>query len=137
MDKEAMENQINLEKELHAWAIRLCQCAGEDASAGEVLWEQIKGVSSIYKEFAYYFEHQEFLCEFSVNGFTTADILVWQMDHFRAHMDRADSANRYDKDKLLLSTFRTMLAMNQDPIAIQRAYKEETGIDLSGGWHLH
>ena len=59
------------------------------------------------------------------------------MDHFRAHMDRSDSANRYDKDKLLLSTFTTLLDMHENPEAIMKEFEEETGIDISGGWYIH
>ena len=75
--------------------------------------------------------------EYKIEGFTIADILVWQMDHFRAHLDRSDSANRYDKDRLLLSTFETMLEMKKNPGLIIEQYSAETGIDLAEGWNIH
>ena len=127
-------NEVCKEKcdELHAWAIRLCLCAGESEQDGETFWQNISKEQDILQEFAYYYECQDFLCAFERDGLTMADILVWQMDHFKAHMDYADSANRYDKDRLLLSTFRTMLLLKQEPERIIRAFASETGTDSIG-----
>lgn len=132
------EEQLKMAlKALHDWAIRLCECAGEDKEAGENLWKEISQVPEILQEFAYYYDNQDFLCKYNVDGYTIADILVWQMDHFKAHMDRADSANRYDKDKLVLSTFRTLLELKNNPVKIKREIAAETGTDLAEGWNLH
>ena len=130
-----MEQQKS--KALHDWALRLCECAGETAQDGEAFWSQLQQHEDVRKEFAYYYEKQDFLCEFSMEGLTVADILVWQMDHFKAHMDRADSANRYDKDRLLLSTFRTLLELKAQPVRIAGEFAAETGTVLTGGWNLH
>lgn len=124
-------------KALHEWTIRLCQCAGEDAEAAEIFFDRLLKAPEILKEYAYYYDNQEFLCEYSVDGYTLADILVWQMDHFKAHMDRADSANRYDKDKLILSAFRTLLELRSNPEKVKSEFAAETGTDLAGGWNLH
>lgn len=133
-ENKRLEETLNL---LHTWALRLAVCAGEDEMAGEEFWVELTQFPDILQEFAYYYDNQDFLCRFAVEGLTVADILVWQMDHFKAHMDRADSANRYDKDKLLLSTFRTMIALKKDPVRIAREFAAETGTDLAEGWNLH
>ncbi len=133
-----MEEQIEeAMRILHEWAVRLCDCAGETIEAAEIFWQDLVAAPEILREYAYYYDNREFLCEYSVDGYTLADILVWQMDHFRSHMDRADSANRYDKDKLILSAFRTMLELRKNPDKIKKEFAEETGIDLAGGWNLH
>lgn len=127
-----MCEQKELEQALHAWAIRLCLCAGETETDGEEFWQNLSAEEDILQEFAYYYEHQDFLCAFEREGLTMADILVWQMDHFKAHMDYADSANRYDKDRLLLSTFRTLLVLKKDPGRVASAFASETGTDSIG-----
>ncbi len=122
---------------LHEWTLRLFDCAGESIEAAEVFWKSLCESPDILQEYAYYYDNQEFLCRYSVENYTVADILVWQMDHFKAHMDRLDSANRYDKDKLILSTFRTMLEMQRNPEKIMTEFARETGTDLAGGWNMH
>ena len=122
---------------LYDWTVRLCKCAGEDRAAADTFWGELKSDPELLSEYAYYYDNREFLCRYRIGDFTIADILVWQMDHFKAHMDRADSANRYDKDKLVLSTFRTMLELKKDPVRIAREFAAETGTDLAGGWNLH
>ncbi len=122
---------------LYGWTCALCECAGEPKETAEQFWNELVLNPELLREYAYYYDHRSFLCEYQIAGFTIADLLVWQMDHFKAHMDRADSANRYDKDKLVLSAFRTMLELKRDPERISRAFAAETGTDLAEGWNLH
>lgn len=122
---------------LYAWTLKLAECAGEDKAAADAFWNRLVTIPELLKEYAYYFDTGEFLCEYIIEGFSIADILVWQMDHFKAHMDRADSANRYDKDRLVLSAFRTMMELKEDPVRISREFAAETGTDLAEGWNLH
>ena len=124
-------------KVLYEWTVRLCECAGHDIEYANKFWEKLKANTDILREYAYYYDNREFLCEFKVGRFTVADILVWQMDHFRAHLDRGDSVNRYDKDRLLLSTFETLIELKENPEYIMEQYAAETGIDLAEGWNIH
>lgn len=135
-----MDNNEQLKEALrvlYEWTLRLCECAGHDKEYADKFWTELKANTDILREYAYYFDNRDFLCEFKVGGYTVADILVWQMDHFRAHLDREDSANRYDKDRLLLSTFETLIEMKKNPEFIMEQYASETGIDLAEGWNLH
>ena len=131
------EEQRKALQTLYAWTVRLCECAGEDRDSARTFWDELVSDPELLREYAYYFDHREFLCEYRIGDFSIADILVWQMDHFKAHMDRADSANRYDKDKLVLSAFRTMIELKKNPVRISREFAAETGTDLAEGWNLH
>lgn len=132
------EEQLNKALDLlHEWTLRLFDCAGRTVGEAEAFWKEICKVPEILQEYAYYYDNREFLCRYQVDNYTLADILVWQMDHFKSHMDRADSANRYDKDKLVLSAFETMLELHRNPIKVQREFQNETGTDLAEGWYLH
>lgn len=129
-------NKASME-ELYAWTIRLCDCAGEDAEAAGQFWKELTDAPELLREYAYYYNNREFLCSYQVDGYTVADILVWQMDHFRSHMDRSDGANRYDKDRLILCTFRTLLELEKNPDKIKGQFAAETGTDLADGWTLY
>lgn len=131
---DELEIALNM---LHEWTIRLCDCAGESLESAEELWRELKEAPEVLQEYAYYYDNQEFLCKYKIDNFTIADILIWQMDHFRAHMDREDSANRYNKDRLVLSAFKAMLEMRKNPDKIKSRFASETGTDLSGGWNIH
>lgn len=122
---------------LKSWTMRLFECADESSEDAEVFWNRLAANNLLLREFAYYYDNREFWCGYSIDGYTIADILVWQTDHFKAHMDRADSANRYDKDKLVLNTFKTMLELADNPDRIKAEFSQETGTDLAGGWNLH
>lgn len=129
-----MEAALNV---LYEWTLRLFDCSGETIEEADIFWKSLLEVPELLQEYAYYYDNREFLCRYNIDGYTIADILVWQMDHFKAHMDRADSANRYDKDKLILNTFRAMLELKRNPEKIKTEFSRETGTDLSGGWNLH
>ncbi|MBO6115414.1 MAG: hypothetical protein J6P57_10200 [Lachnospiraceae bacterium] len=133
-NNKELETVLNI---LKNWAFELNRCAGKNEDEAKSFWDRLSRDNAVLREFAYYYDNRDFLCELKIGRYTIADILVWQMDHFRAHMDRSDSANRYDKDKLLLSTFTTLLDMHDNPESIMKEFEEETGIDISGGWYTH
>ena len=67
----------------YEWAKALCHYAGEGEAFLERFFEMLTASEGVSKEFLYYLEHQNFLCEYQVEGYSLIDIMVWQMDHFR------------------------------------------------------
>ena len=65
-------------------------------------------------------------------GFTLADVLVWQVDHFKLYMVRPDEMNRYRQQRLLLAAFDTMVRMERDPEPYLEKMRCETGQDILG-----
>lgn len=118
--------------EIRDWAIRLAQSAGQNAQQAEDFVVGIENSPGLQEELEYYYEHQALLCKYQVAGYTVADILVWQVDHFKAFLDRPDEINRYDRDRLLWSAFHTMLQMQEHPDIYRRKLQEETGTDYAG-----
>ena len=108
----------------------LAAAAGESASYGADLWERISKSGSLLQELAYYHDYGNFLCKYQVAGYTLVDVLVWQVDHFKAYLDRPLEMNRYHKEKLLLSAFDIMLQMEQDPEKYVDKMSSETGTDF-------
>lgn len=97
---------------------------------GEKLWEGICHSGGLLQELAYYHDYGKFLCKYKVAGYTLADVLVWQVDHFKLYLDRPMEMNRYRQERLLLEAFETMLQMEQDPVPFIEKMTGETGQDI-------
>ena len=100
---------------------------------GEKLWSEIMKSQSVLKELAYYRDTGECWCGYRVAGYTLADILVWQVDHFKAYMDRHEQMNRYRKERLFLESLDIMLKMEKDPTVYIEKMRCESGQDAANG----
>ncbi len=116
------------EAELYAWAGRLCEYAGENEEYLQIFFHRLLAHPAIYEEFAWYYEKQDFLCKAKVRGVTVVDVMVWQMDHFKARLDQG-SELRTNKDKMLLYAFDTFLKMAEEPDRLIARMSQETGTD--------
>ncbi|MGN0436147.1 MAG: hypothetical protein ACI4D8_05940, partial [Wujia sp.] len=79
---------------LHTWAYAIAEQAGVSLAEAEDFWKSLKANPELLSEFAYFHDKGEPLCRFRVEGYSVADVMVWQIDHFRAHMDRIYTNNR-------------------------------------------
>lgn len=113
----------------YEWAKALCRYAGEDETFLERFFEMLTDSKGVSREFLYYLEHQNFLCEYQVEGYSLIDIMVWQMDHFKAQLDRDRTQMKSNGDKMLLEAFHTMLLMERDPQHYVNLMQSETGTD--------
>lgn len=135
-EKNNDTNAQMLEKaleELHRFVAELAQKAGESAEYAEQLWQGISQSEGLLQELAYYHDYSNFLSKYQVAGYTLADALVWQVDHFKLYMDRPQDMNRYRQERLLLAAFDTLLQMEQDPETLARKMRGETGQDIQPG----
>ena len=98
----------------------------------EKLWDGICQSEGLLQELAYYHDYGKFLCRYKVAGYTLADVLVWQVDHFKLYMDRPQEMNRYRQERLLLEAFETMLEMERNPAPFIYKMEVETGQDIPG-----
>lgn len=131
-----MEQDARLEKALatlREYVLALSEQAGKDAAYGETIWQSISRSPGLLGELAYYHDYGKFLCKYRVAGYTLADVLVWQVDHFKLYMDRAEEMNRYHAERLLLSSFETMAQMEKDPAPFVRKMEGESGQDAANG----
>ena len=119
----------------YAWAKALCYYAGENESFLENFFAMPTASEGVSREFLYYLEHQDFLCAYKVAGYSLIDIMVWQMDHFKAQLDRDRTEMKSNGDKMLLEAFHTMLLMEQDPEYYVNLMQSETGTDYEGKYN--
>lgn len=127
---EGGESMTDEEKaKAYEWAKALCYYAGEDETFLERFFGMLTASEGVSGEYLYYLEHQNFLCEYQVEGYSLIDIMVWQMDHFKAQLDRDRTQMKSNGDKMLLEAFHTMLLMERDPQHYVNLMQSETGTD--------
>ena len=114
----------------YEWARALCGCAGADEAFFADFWKRLTADEEIYEEFAYYLAHQDFLCKVKIEGYGLVDLMIFQIDHFRAVMDRDVADMRHNKDKMLLLAFNSLLEMRKNPVPFVKMMQNETGTDM-------
>lgn len=134
-EKEQMTQEEQLAKAmetLHRYIRMLAEKAGVDEERADELWERITRSNGLLRELAYFHDFGEFLSEYKVAGYTLADILVWQVDHFKAYLDRPEEMNRYRQERLLFTSFDIMSKMEENPKPYIDKMQGETGTDFVG-----
>ena len=128
-EKEQLKQAMDT---LHQYIRILADRAGENEEYADELWERISRSNGLLRELAYFHDFGDFLCEYKVAGYTLTDILVWQVDHFKAYLDRPEEMNTYRQEKLLLVSFNIMSKMEKDPQPYINKMQGETGTDFVG-----
>lgn len=116
-------------KTLENFVLKLSKQAGMAEGYGENLWAKIEKSPGVLQELAYYHDYGKFLCKHVVEGYSLADILIWQVDHFKLYMDRHEEMNRYRQERLFLESLETLLQMEENPEPVIRKMQGETGTD--------
>lgn len=120
------------EEKLQQWVCNLALSVGKSEEEALKFWQMLRADTELLEELEYYAIHGEFLCKYKVAGYTVTDILVWQVDHFKAYLDRREEINRYRQDKLLYASFEVLLEMRQNPEPYVNKLQGETGTDYEG-----
>jgi len=113
---------------LRMFVHHLAAKADQDDAYAQKLWERICASPGVLRELAYFHDTGDFWGGYKISGITITDILVWQVDHFKAYMDREDM-NRYRRERLFLESIEVMLDMEKDPEPFLRKMREESGQD--------
>ena len=111
------------------FAEALCKYSNKDEEFYKEFIRRLEESPALYKEFEYYLEHQDFLCEMNIQGITVPDILVWQVDKFKAGIDEGRFELKYNADAMLLMAFNTMYEVEKDPSKYLENFRTVTGSD--------
>ncbi len=105
--------------------------AGTDWDEGrtERFIEGLRSDRSVRKEVRHFLKTGNILGEYRISGISLSDVIVWQVDHFKAYMDRHDRMNRYRQERLFLESAEVMLEATGDPEPFIRKFHEESGTD--------
>ena len=126
---------LEQEESLKEWVCHLADSAGKSQQEAEQFWTRLKADKELLEEVEYYSQHQSFLCKYKVAGYTVTDILVWQVDHFKAYLDRHEEVNRYHQGRLLYNAFDILLQMRENPEPYVNKMQGETGTDFVDKYH--
>lgn len=116
-------------KDIREFIDKLCENAGEDQSFARDFYERLTADEEILREFAFYMESGNFACGAKVRGYTVVDVMVWQIDHFKAWLDRDTTGTSQNKDRMLLNAFDILLKMRREPEKYIQKMQLETGTD--------
>lgn len=131
-EMEQSEELARAMKVLEEYVHELAAQAGESRAYATDLWLRILKSNGVLRELAYYHDYGKFWGEYKVAGYSITDILVWQVDHFKAYLDRREEVNRWQPEKLFLKALDIMLQMEVDPQPIVDKLQGETGTDYVG-----
>ncbi len=119
-------------KEIEHWVRMLGENANEEDAFLNTLAESLLKEPEAAEEFAYYVKNGNFLCKMQVDGYTVIDVMIWQMDHFKAEMDRGKYEMKNNGSKMVLRAFDTLLKMKEQPERYKGLMQSETGTDYPG-----
>lgn len=119
-------------EKIESFAAQLCARAGKNGNFCRSFCEELLEDEEICREFVYYMENGTFACQAKVEGYTVVDVMIWQIDHFKAWLDRDTSDTAQNGDGMLLLAFDTLLKMKKDPREYIRRMQSETGTDYEG-----
>lgn len=106
--------------------------AGLDDSFADSFLSDIRDNRGVLDEFIYYMKNGDFLCKHIIHGLSVVDIMVWQIDHFKAYIDRGDYEMRENPARMAMMAFDTMLKMEKCPDKYLELFANETGTDYVG-----
>ncbi len=92
----------------------------------EKLWERIVGCTGVLKELAYYHDTGDLWGGFAPEGITIFDAVAWQVDHFKAYMDREEN-NRWHRERLFLESLETLIDISEGDRTVLAKIKGEGG----------
>ncbi len=107
----------------------ICDEAGFSPERKAAFLQGLEEQPDLAEELVYYLEHQDFLCHVTVAGMTMVDVLIWQIDHFRAFLDRDTDLTRRNPLAMGVLAAETMLQLRRDPESVLKEYSDDTGTD--------
>ena len=114
--------QSDLEK-LHEYIVSL--------GGSEELWSRIVSCEDVLAELYYWCKNGQLLGKFEPEGISISDCIAWQVDHFKAYMDREEN-NRWHRERLFIQSLETLLDIaDGDTVTLAKIRGEggESGTD--------
>lgn len=99
---------------LKEYLVYCCNRAGFDMDYVQDFYERIIKNENVLNEFIYFVNAGSFLGKYNIDGISVADIIVYQIDYFKAAMDQDRLDMKFNRDKMLLEAINTMLKMDED-----------------------
>ncbi len=92
----------------------------------EELWSRIISCDGVFMELIYWCERGQLWGGFTPEGISISDCIAWQVDHFKAYMDREEN-NRWHRERLFLQSLETLLDVNDGREGVLAKIRGESG----------
>lgn len=132
MKEKSQDNKSKLHitrEQVKEFTRKTCLDHGLTEQFFEDFWERMLKRDDIYKEYVYYLVKQEFVSGVCIEGYHVIDVLIWQMDHFKAKLDMDTYDMKHNEAKMILSAFDTFLKMAEEPEEYVQRMQVDTGTD--------
>jgi len=130
MKERSGDNKLHITRsQVKEFTHQACLDHGLTEEFFESFWERMLKRDDIYKEYVFYLVRQEFTSSVSIEGYHVIDVLIWQMDHFKAKLDVDNYDMKHDEAKMILSAFDTFLKMAENPEEYVQRMQVDTGTD--------
>ena len=106
--------------------------AGLSEEFSDSFFSSIIDDEEVLNEFITYVKTGEFLSEISVAGYTIIDIMVFQIDRFKAFLDRDTNNTKYNECHMILLAFDTFMKMKKNPEKYVEEMSAISGSDYDG-----
>ena len=119
-DLNIPQNDLNI---LHDYLVSL--------GGSEELWSRIISCEDVLAELYYWCRTGQLLGKYEPEGISISDCIAWQVDHFKAYMDREEN-NRWHRERLFIQSLETLLEVadgDAKTIAKIRGEGGESGTD--------
>ncbi|MDO4188480.1 MAG: hypothetical protein Q4D29_05760 [Lachnospiraceae bacterium] len=121
-----------MEEQIRNVIDEMTEAAGLDKEFADEFFRSIINDEPVLNEFITYLKTQKFIGTEKVAGYSIVDILVFQMDHFKAFLDRDTEGTTKNECQMILKAFDTFMKMKKDPEKYVRLMGEESGSDYDG-----
>ena len=124
--------EITMKEQIREVVIEMTNAAGLDKSFADEFYKNIIDDEPVLNEFLTYLKTGKFISAEKVRGYSVVDILVFQMDHFKAFLDRDTFGTQNNECQMILLASDTFMKMKIDPEKYVRLMSEESGSDYDG-----
>lgn len=123
-------NKLHISREqVRAFTYDACIGNGLSGEFFEQFWDRMLKRDDIYEEYVYYLVKKDFIGKTDIEGYHVIDVLIWQMDHFKARLDADTYDMKHNEAKMILSAFDTFLKMAENPQEYIQRMQTDTGTD--------
>ena len=121
------------DNELHTYTEELVRRAEiKEEGYTDRFLDSMQNHPKVKQEYTFYLMNGSYSCAYMIKGVSIADIIIWQMDHFKALLDNAEAMNKGNQYKMTLLGFDTMMKMEDDPDSYIAKMRATTGTDYLG-----
>lgn len=104
------------------------ECGFDNAFITE-LWEGLLSNQNLYDEFVHYLQTYELKGEFACEGYTLFDLYFYHLREYNLYHDTGKNTDDCNKDRLIFSTFHTMVMLIKEPDKYKKLLSKPLGMD--------